>query len=93
MQPVFEFMRAHAFFCMGAAAGLILCFLLLGRLTGALVRFFLRTGVGLGFLFVLSKIGGTLFGLTLGVNLVNAAVLGLLGVPGFGLLLLLKTVT
>ena len=93
MHPVFEFISAHAFFCMGGTAGIVLCFLLLGKLTGTVIRFFLRTGVGLGFLLVFSKIGGTLFGLTLGVNLINAAVLGLLGIPGFGLLLLLKTVT
>ncbi|MBM6926209.1 pro-sigmaK processing inhibitor BofA family protein, partial [Pseudoflavonifractor phocaeensis] len=39
----------------------------------------------LGVLYVLSGVGG-LVGLRLGVNLVNALVLGLLGVPGFGLL-------
>ena len=33
-----------------------------------------------------------LIGVTLGVNPVNALVLGLLGVPGFGLLLLLQWV-
>ena len=38
---------------------------------------------------VLSQTGGAL-GLSLGVNLVNALVLGLLGVPGFGLLLMLQ---
>lgn len=33
---------------------------------------------------------GRLFGATLGVNLLNAIVVGLLGVPGFFLLLLVK---
>ncbi len=47
-----------------------------------------RTGVGLGFLYALSSMGG-LVGLHLGVNLVNALVLGVLGVPGFGLLVAL----
>ena len=59
------------------------------RPLGALVRLGLRTGVGLGVLWVLSFTGGVL-GLRLGVNLVNALVLGLLGVPGFGLLLMLQ---
>ena len=38
-----------------------------------------------------SQVGQAL-GVTLGVNLVNALVLGLLGVPGFGLLLMLQWV-
>lgn len=48
-----------------------------------------RTGVGLAALWALSGVGG-LVGLHLGVNLVNALVLGVLGVPGFGLLLMLN---
>ena len=40
-------------------------------------------------LWALSGVGG-LVGLHLGVNLVNALVLGVLGVPGFGLLLMLN---
>ncbi len=47
-----------------------------------------RTGVGLAVLWVLNGLGG-LVGLHLGVNLVNALVLGVLGAPGLGLLLLL----
>ena len=35
---------------------------------------------------------GHLLGVRLGVNLVNALVLGLLGLPGFGLLLMLQWV-
>ncbi len=58
------------------------------RVLGKLFRFLARTGVGLLFLALFSHISG-FFGISLGVNLVNAAVLGLLGVPGFGLLLLL----
>ena len=48
-----------------------------------------RTGAGLAVLWLLSG-AGSLLGLRLGVNLVNALVLGVLGVPGFGLLLLLN---
>ena len=54
---------------------------------GKLLGFLARTGVGLVFLALFSHIGG-FFGVSLGVNLLNAAVLGLLGVPGFGLLLM-----
>ena len=53
-----------------------------------LVRLVARTGVGLAILWLLSKVGG-LIGVTLGVNLFNALVLGVLGAPGFGLLLML----
>lgn len=48
-----------------------------------------RTLVGLGALALFSQAGG-LIGVTLGVNLVNALALGLLGIPGFALLLMLK---
>ncbi len=51
-----------------------------------------RSLVGLGFLALWAH-SGLLAGLSLGVNLFNALTLGLLGVPGFGLLLLLKWVT
>ena len=53
-----------------------------------LVRLVARTGVGLAVLWLLSKVGG-LIGVALGVNLFNALVLGVLGAPGFGLLLML----
>ena len=52
-----------------------------------LLKLLARSAVGLGFLALWS---GFLPGLALGVNLVNAVVLGLLGLPGFGLLLLLR---
>ena len=70
-----------------AMGGLTLVLLLsvLRRPLAWLGRLAARTGVGLGVLYVLSGVGG-LVGLRLGVNLVNALVLGLLGVPGFGLL-------
>lgn len=50
-----------------------------------------RTGVGLAVLWLLRGVGGFL-GIGLGVNLTNALVLGLLGAPGFGLLLLMEWV-
>ena len=54
-----------------------------------LVRLLGRTGVGLAVLWLFGRVGG-LIGVTLGVNLFNALVLGVLGAPGFGLLLMLS---
>ena len=51
----------------------------------------LRTGVGLAALYALGGVG-SLVGIRLGVNLVNALILGVLGVPGFGLLLMMNWV-
>ena len=66
----------------------------------ALVRFFLsplrtltkllvNTALGFGGLLLLRWLGGYI-GVTLGVNLFNALVVGILGLPGLGLLLMLK---
>lgn len=70
--------------------GLILALALaaLRRPLNALLRLVFRTGAGLGVLYALSLTGGVL-GLRLGVNLANALVLGLLGAPGFGLLVMM----
>ena len=72
-------------------AGLILCaaLLLLRRPAAQLLRLALRSSVGLAVLALFSQ-AGHLIGVSLGVNLVNALVLGVLGVPGFGLLLMLQ---
>ena len=69
-------------------AGLLLCaaLLVLRRPAARLLRLALRSSVGLAVLALFSQVGH------LGVNLVNALVLGLLGIPGFGLLLLLQWV-
>ena len=56
-----------------------------------LVRLILRSSVGLAALALFAQVG-QLLGISLGVNLVNALVLGLLDVPGFGLLLMLQWV-
>lgn len=48
-----------------------------------------RTAVSLGALWVFSPLGAGL-GCALGINLANALVMGLLGAPGFGLLLMLN---
>lgn len=65
----------------------VLCLFALRRPLGALARLAARTGVGLAVLAAVSGLGSGL-GITLGVNLANALVLGLLGVPGLGLLLM-----
>lgn len=72
-------------------AGLLLCaaLLLLRRPVARLLRLVLRSSVGLAVLAAFSQVGH-LTGISLGVNLVNALVLGVLGVPGFGLLVLLQ---
>lgn len=68
-----------------------LCFVtalcLLRRPLAGLLRLAGRTGAGLGFLALFAPLG-RLVGASLGVNLFNALVLGALGTPGFGLLLL-----
>lgn len=71
-----------------AAAGLLLL-VLLRRPLGWLGRFAARSGVGLAFLWLLRGVS-PLLGISLGVNLFNAAVLGALGVPGLALLLMVR---
>ncbi len=72
-------------------AGLLLCaaLLLLRRPAARLLRLVLRSSVGLAVLAIFSQ-AGELIGVRLGVNLLNALVLALLGAPGFGLLLMLQ---
>lgn len=64
---------------------------LLHRPLGRLIRLAARSAVGLAALALFSQVGHFI-GVSLGVNLVNALVLGILGVPGFGLLLMLQWV-
>lgn len=76
---------------MAGAVGAIVLLSLLRRPVAALFRLVGRTGLGLAFLTVFAPVGEFL-GAGLGVNLFNATVLGVLGVPGFGLLMLAKWV-
>lgn len=71
-----------------ALGGLVLagCFLLRKPLR-FLGRLLFRSGVGMCCLWLFNQVGG-LIGVQLGVNLVSGLTLGVLGVPGFGLLLL-----
>lgn len=77
-----------------ALSALILV-LLSAKLLSAPVRIALRAGLntllGLIALLVVNATG-SVTGLTLGFNLFNAAVVGVLGVPGLGLLFLLQWV-
>ena len=72
-------------------AGLVLCaaLLLLRRPAAWLLRLALRSSVWLAVLALFSQVG-RLVGISLGVSLVNALVLGVLGAPGLGLLLMLQ---
>lgn len=67
----------------------VMALTLLRRPVGAALRLAGRTGLGVAFLSLFSLVGEQL-GTALGVNLFNALVLGVLGAPGFGLLLLLR---
>ena len=70
------------------AAGLALVILiLLRRPLSALWRFLFRSGVGLCCLWAFNQVGAFI-GVQVGVNLASGLILGALGAPGFGLLLL-----
>lgn len=75
------------------AAGLVALFalLLLHRPLAGLIRLLVRSAVGLGVLAAFSQVSH-LIGISLGVNWINALVLGVLGAPGFGLLLMVQWV-
>jgi len=64
---------------------------LLRQPLGRLWRLGMRSAGGLALLAAFSRLG-PLLGISLGVNWLNALVLGLLGLPGFGLLLMLQWV-
>lgn len=76
---------------LAGSIGLLLLLALLRRPLRGLFRLAGRTGVGLCALAVFAPVGN-LLGAGLGVNLFNALVLGVLGAPGFGLLLMLRWV-
>ena len=61
----------------------------LHRPLAALFRLLLRSSLGFAALALFARLEPFL-GISLGVNPLNALVLGLLGVPGFGLLLMLQ---
>lgn len=73
------------------AAGLLAfsVLLVLHRPLGKLLRLLVRSSLALAVLAGLQQVGGAL-GISLGVNWLNALVMGALGAPGFGLLLMLQ---
>lgn len=77
------------------ALGAFLMLLLSAKVLSAPLRMavkaLLNTLLGLGALLVVN-VTGSVTGLTLGFNLFNAAVVGVLGVPGLGLLFLMQWV-
>ena len=83
-------MEAGLKIALGVVLALV-ALVVLRRPLKALLRLLGRTAAGMAGLFAFSHIGG-MIGVSLGVNLLNALVLGLLGFPGFGLLLLLNWV-
>ncbi|MCC8123601.1 MAG: pro-sigmaK processing inhibitor BofA family protein [Oscillospiraceae bacterium] len=81
-----DFLSAYMPWIMGGVAAVIAVALLCGPLKW-LGRIIARTAFGVVILFLVSKVGG-LIGIQLGVNMLNALCIGVLGAPGFGLLLL-----
>lgn len=66
--------------------------LLMRKILGKLFKIAFRMALGGGFLTLIAPFGDTL-GLHLGVNLWNLLVIGFLGMPGVGLLMLLEWLT
>lgn len=85
---MWERFSAEPLWLLGVLAGIFSILLFWNQLK-ILLKLLGRTGLGLAALALFSPVGNW-FGVTLGVNLVNALVLGVLGVPGFGLLLMMK---
>lgn len=65
--------------------------ILLRRPLGALGKLAGRSALGLGGIWLFNHVGA-LIGVQVGVNLFTGLTVGLLGLPGFGLLLLLQCV-
>lgn len=71
--------------------GVLVLLVLLRRPLGRLGRLAARSGLWLGFLWLFKSVA-PLVGVSLGVNLFNALVLGVLGVPGLALLMMAQWV-
>ena len=79
----------------GIAALIILALVLFKIFTKPLrlfLKLILHTVFGFIALFVINLIGG-IFGITIGVNLLNAVIVGVFGLPGAALLLIIKWLT
>ena len=73
------------------ALGLVLLFLLVACLRLLALRVLINSALGFCALWLLN-LTTAVTGMSLGLNLFNALTIGVLGVPGLGLLLLLKWV-
>ena len=67
--------------------GVTLLLVILRRPLGGMGRLTIRSGLWLGFLWLIRSVT-PLVGVSLGVNLFNALILGVLGVPGLALLMM-----
>ena len=74
-----------------AAGAAVVVLALFRRPWGAVCRLGVRSGLGVVFLWLFRGMGG-LLGVQLGVNLFNGLILGVLGLPGFALLLMAQWV-
>lgn len=75
---------------LGIIAFLIfLSFFIFGKSISLIFKLALNTVIGVAALILINMVGIN-FGITIGVNLVNGLVVGVLGVPGVALLLLLQ---
>ena len=77
---------------LSVAFGLVIAAILFRKVAWGVLKLTGRALIGGAFLAVLAKCSA-LTGLCLGVNAVNALVLGVLGLPGFGLLCALYFLT
>ena len=75
----------------GAAVSAVACATLLRKPLKMVLRVALNSALGFGALWLLNATAAVT-GLSLGLNLFNALTIGVLGVPGLGLLLLVKWV-
>lgn len=75
---------------LGIIAFLIfLSFFIFGKSVSLIFKLALNTVIGVAALILINMVGIN-FGITIGVNLLNGLVVGVLGVPGVALLLLLQ---
>ena len=75
---------------LGIIAFLIfLSFFIFGKSISLIFKLALNTVIGVAALILINMVGIN-FGITIGVNLINGLVVGVLGVPGVALLLLLQ---
>ena len=75
---------------LGIIAFLIfLSFFIFGKSVNIIFKLAINTVIGVAALILINMVGIN-FGITIGVNLINGLVVGVLGVPGVALLLLLQ---